>query len=169
MTDHKPRTDEHVLEILTTLARQGRTLAVAESCTGGGLGVALTTVPGSSKVFVGGVIAYANSVKIGLLGVSPSVVETRGAVSSDTAAAMAIGVKRATKADWGVAITGVAGPDGGDPDKPVGTVWIGTSGPGQDSARCERYLFPGDRAEIRSASVHAALDLLARAVGEPDD
>ena len=169
MTDPEPRNDEYVLEIIATLARQGRTLAVAESCTGGGLGAALTTVPGSSKVFVGGVIAYANSVKIGLLGVSPSVVETRGAVSSDTAAAMAIGVKRATKADWGVAITGIAGPDGGDPDRPVGTVWIGASGPGQDSARCEHHLFPGDRAGIRSASVHAALDLLSRAVGESDD
>jgi len=169
LTDPDPRNDEYVLEILTTLGRQGRTLAVAESCTGGGLGVALTTVPGSSTVFVGGVIAYSNSVKIGLLGVSPSVLETRGAVSADSAAAMAIGVKKATGADWGIAITGIEGPDGGDPDRPVGTVWIGTSGPGQDSARCVRHLFAGGRSDIRSASVHAALDMLSRAVGEPDD
>jgi nicotinamide-nucleotide amidase len=169
LTDPDPRNDECVVEILTTLGRQGRTLAVAESCTGGGLGVALTTVPGSSRVFVGGVIAYSNSVKTGLLGVSPDVVETQGAVSADSAAAMAIGVKKATGADWGIAITGIAGPDGGDPDKPVGTVWIGASGPGQDAARCERHVFPGGRTEIRSSSVHAALDLLSRAVGESDD
>lgn len=169
MTDPEPRHDERVRGILDTLGRRSQTLAVAESCTGGGLGTSITTVPGSSDVFVGGVIAYANSVKIALLGVSPAELETRGAVTRDTAAAMAIGVRNATGADWGIAITGIAGPGGGDADRPVGTVWIGISGPGQQSAQCERYLFSGGRAEIRSSSVWAALDLLSRTVGEPDD
>jgi nicotinamide-nucleotide amidase len=169
LTDLEPRHDERVLGVLGTLGRQGRTLAVAESCTGGGLGAALTTVPGSSHVFMGGVIAYSNSVKIELLGVSPAVLETQGAVSRDTAAAMAIGVRHATGSDWGIAVTGIAGPGGGNPDRPVGTVWIGASGPGQLAAMCERYLFPGGRAEIRASAIHAALDLLSRAVGEPDD
>jgi len=169
LTDPEPRHDERVRGILDTLGRLSQTLAVAESRTGGGLGASITTVPGSSDVFVGGVIAYANSVKIGLLGVSPAELETRGAVTRDTAAAMAIGVRNSTGADWGIAITGIAGPGGGDADRPVGTVWIGISGPGQQSAQCERYLFSGGRAEIRSSSVWAALDLLSRTVGEPDD
>ena len=169
MTDPDPRNDKRVRGILDTLGRRSQTLAVAESCTGGSLGAAITAVPGSSDVFVGGVIAYANSVKIGLLGVSPAVLETRGAVSRDSAAAMAVGVRNAAGADWGIAITGIAGPGGGDADRPVGTVWTGISGPGQQSARCERYLFSGGRAEIRSSSVRAALDLLSRTVGEADD
>ena len=85
MTDPEPRHDERVRGILDTLGRLSQTLAVAESCTGGGLGASITTVPGSSDVFVGGVIAYANSVKVGLLGVSPAELETRGAVTRDTA------------------------------------------------------------------------------------
>ena len=169
MINRDQRYDERAVEILSILARRGRTLAVAESCTGGGLGVALTDIPGSSRVFVGGVIAYSNAIKTGLLGVSSAAVEAQGAVSSDTAAEMAIGVKNATGADWGVSITGIAGPDGGDPDKPVGTVWIGACGPVQDAATCERHLFSGDRAQIRRSSVHAALDLLARVVGQSDD
>ena len=168
MTGPDARDEDCILKILDTLAGQGRTLAVAESCTGGGLGAALTAIPGSSAVFVGGVIAYANSVKVGLLGVSVSVLETMGAVSSETAAAMATGVRRATGADWGVSTTGIAGPAGGDPSRPVGTVWICVSGPAVDSTRCERHLFTGDRESIRSSSVRAALELLSRMIGEPD-
>lgn len=159
---------DRVPVVIETLAAQGRTLAVAESCTGGGLGAALTAIPGSSTVFVGGVIAYANSVKVELLGVADSVIDTRGAVSSETAAAMALGVRNATGADWGVAITGIAGPGGGDPDRPVGTVWIAVAGPEQNSAQCERHLFSGDRESIRSASVRAALDCLSTALGGID-
>ena len=168
MTGPDARDEDRILEIFDTLSGRGRTLAVAESCTGGGLGAALTAVPGSSNVFVGGVIAYANSVKVDLLGVSLSVLETRGAVSSETAAAMATGVRRATGADWGVAITGIAGPGGGDPSRPVGTVWICASGPAVESTRCERHLFTGDRERIRSSSVRAALELLSRMIGEAD-
>lgn len=169
MIDPDPCLHERVRGIIATLGRQGRTLAVAESCTGGGLGACLTTVPGSSTVFVGGVIAYSNSLKSELLGVSPTVLESQGAVSRDTVAAMAIGVRDATGADWGIAITGIAGPGGGDQDRPVGTVWIGASGPGLQAALCKRYLFSGDRSKIRSSSIHAALDLLSRTIGEPDD
>ena len=168
MTGPDARDEDRILKILDTLGGQGRTLAVAESCTGGGLGAALTAVPGSSAVFVGGVIAYANSVKVELLGVSVSVLETMGAVSSETAAAMATGVRRATGADWGVSTTGIAGPAGGDPSRPVGTVWISVSGPAEESTRCERHLFTGDRESIRSSSVRAALELLSRMIGEPD-
>lgn len=168
MTGPAARDEDRILEIFDTLSERGRTLAVAESCTGGGLGAALTAVPGSSNVFVGGVIAYANSVKVDLLGVSLSVLETRGAVSSETAAAMVTGVRRATGADWGVAITGIAGPGGGDPGRPVGTVWICASGPAVESTRCERHLFTGDRERIRSSSVRAALELLSRMIGEAD-
>lgn len=168
MTGPDARDEDRILKILDTLGGQGRTLAVAESCTGGGLGAALTAVPGSSAVFVGGVIAYANSVKVELLGVSVSVLETMGAVSSETAAAMATGVRRATGADWGVATTGIAGPAGGDPSRPVGTVWISVSGPAEESTCCERHLFTGDRESIRSSSVRAALELLSRMIGAPD-
>lgn len=168
MTGADVRDADHVLKIFETLSRQGRTLAVAESCTGGGLGAALTAIPGASTVFVGGVVAYANSVKAGLLGVSLSILESRGAVSSETAVAMATGVKNLLGADWGVAITGIAGPGGGDPDRPVGTVWIAASGPEPGSTRCARHLFPGDRASIRSSSVGAALELLSRMIGEAD-
>lgn len=157
---------ERVLAVLTTLAGRGQTLAVAESCTGGGLGAALTSVPGSSRVFIGGVIAYSNEVKSELLGVSPSLVEANGAVSSETAAAMAIGARKAVGADWGLSTTGVAGPGGGDENKPVGTVWIGVCGPGQEAAECERHSFTGGRAAIRSATVRAAVDLLARTAGD---
>jgi len=160
--------DERVLEVLTTLAGRGETLAVAESCTGGSLGAALTAVPGSSRAFVGGVIAYSNLVKIELLGVPSAVIEARGAVSAETALAMAVGVRKATGADWGLSTTGIAGPDGGDADKPVGTVWIGVSGPGQESDRCERHFFPGDRTTIRASSVFAALELLTRGAGIRD-
>ena len=168
MTGADVRDADRVLKIFETLSQQGRTLAVAESCTGGGLGAALTAIPGASTVFVGGVVAYANSVKAGLLGVSVSVLETRGAVSSETAAAMATGVKKLLGADWGVAITGIAGPGGGDPDRPVGTVWIGASGPEPGSTRCARHLFTGDRESGRSSSVRAALELLSRMIGEAD-
>jgi len=168
LTGADVRDADRVLKIFETLSQQGRTLAVAESCTGGGLGAALTAIPGASTVFVGGVVAYANSVKAGLLGVSVSVLETRGAVSSETAAAMATGVKKLLGADWGVAITGIAGPGGGDPDRPVGTVWIGASGPEPGSTRCARHLFTGDRESVRSSSVRAALELLSRMIGEAD-
>ncbi|SBO43683.1 competence/damage-inducible protein A [Cyanobium sp. NIES-981] len=110
--------------VLEQLRRRGETLAVAESCTGGGIGAALAAVPGASDVFLGGVIAYANAVKEGLLGVSALDLERHGAVSDPVALAMAAGARRLAGATWGVAVTGIAGPGGGSEQKPVGLVHI---------------------------------------------
>ncbi len=128
--------------VLALLRRGGQTLAVAESCTGGGLGAALAAVPGASDVWLGGVIAYANSVKQGLLAVPAELLAAHGAVSDPVALAMAAGVRRCTGADWGIAVTGVAGPGGGSAEKPVGLVHIAVAGP--DGAASEAVRF-GDR------------------------
>lgn len=141
------------------LAREGLTLATAESCTGGLIGATLTDIPGSSGWYLGGVVAYANSVKTGLLEVDPALIETHGAVSEEVVRAMALGVRRAAGASAAMAVSGVAGPGGGTSEKPVGTVWIGWSlnEAGTPATRAQRFLFPGDRAAVRQASVQAAL------------
>ncbi|MGA1004427.1 competence/damage-inducible protein A, partial [Vulcanococcus sp.] len=115
--------------VLQQLRLRGQTVAVAESCTGGGLGAALAAVPGASDVFLGGVIAYANGVKQGLLGVPAELLQAHGAVSDPVAQAMAEGARRVTGADWGLAITGVAGPGGGSNENPVGLVHLASAGP----------------------------------------
>ncbi len=137
------------------LRERGRTVAVAESCTGGGLGQALTRMPGSSAYFLGGIIAYANDVKVRLLGVPESLLTEHGAVSAAVAVAMAEGSRRAIGADVGLATTGVAGPGGGTADKPVGLVWLARSGPGESAARELRLT--GDRSEVRRKTIEAAL------------
>ncbi len=134
-------------------------LAVAESCTGGLLGARITAIPGSSEVFLGGVLAYDNSVKTELLGVDSGLVAAHGAVSEPVAVAMARGVRTRLSSDVGVAITGVAGPGGGTPEKPVGTVWIAIDGP---APRVVGLRLIGDRTEVRQRAVQAALDLLRR-------
>ena len=141
------------------LRSQGMQVAVAESCTGGLLGAALTEQPGSSDYFMGGILAYANDVKVELLKVPQADLESMGAVSEAVAKAMAIGVREATGADWGVSTTGIAGPDGGTPTKPVGTVWIGLAGPEHSSA--VRFVFTGDRSRVRAQTVETALHLLS--------
>jgi len=146
--------------VLEKLRQRGETLAVAESCSGGGLGAALAAVPGASDVFQGGVIAYANAVKQGLLGVDPQVLERWGAVSDPVAEAMAQGARRVTGSDWALAITGVAGPGGGSDSKPVGLVHIAVAGP--DSCRSEAVRFGSSRprAWIQALSVGEALNRL---------
>ena len=111
--------------VADALRGRGLTLAVAESCTGGLLGARLTERPGSSDYFLGGVISYANEVKMGLLGVPAGMLAQYGAVSEEVAGAMAAGARAATGADYALAVSGVAGPDGGTPDKPVGLVYVG--------------------------------------------
>ena len=115
--------------VIERLRQRGDTLAVAESCTGGGLGAALAAVPGASDVFLGGVIAYANAVKQELLGVPADLLDSHGAVSDPVARAMAEGVQRLTGATWTIAVTGIAGPAGGSDEKPVGTVYMAVAGP----------------------------------------
>ena len=132
--------------VLEQLRRRGETLAVAESCTGGGLGAALAAVPGASDVFLGGVIAYANAVKQGLLGVPAALLESHGAVSDPVAMAMAEGARRATGATWAIAVTGIAGPAGGSAEKPVGLVHIAVAGP--DGCRSEGVRFGSSRSRV---------------------
>ena len=134
-------------------------LAVAESCTGGGLGDRLTDVPGSSAWFLGGIIAYADALKIALLGVPAAVIAQHGAVSAETATAMAAGARAHTGAEVAIAITGIAGPGGGLPNKPVGTVFIALAAP--DYQQVTGYAWPGNRRANKATSVQAALDLLA--------
>ena len=150
---------ERVAENLVDLLKaQGLTCATAESCTGGGVGSAITAVPGSSAVFLGGVISYANEVKRDVLGVKAETLATVGAVSPETAAQMAEGVRRLLGADLAVSLTGIAGPDGGSDEKPVGLVWFGLAT--RTGVRTEKAIFRGDRAAVRRAAVIHALGML---------
>lgn len=142
------------------LARSGYTLAVAESCTGGLIAQRLTEVPGSSRYFIEGVVTYANEAKTRTLGVEPMLLMEHGAVSAAVAEAMAEGIKRRAGTDFGLAVTGIAGPDGGSADKPVGLVFIALADDVQTQHR--RIIFPGDRHLIRWRASQAALDLLRR-------
>jgi nicotinamide-nucleotide amidase len=142
------------------LRGSGRTLAVAESCTGGMISELLTEVPGSSEYFLGSVVSYANSAKKGLLGVDEETLEAHGAVSGETAREMARGARASFGADFAVAVTGIAGPDGGTEEKPVGTVFLAVAD--GESERSWKRGFGGDRATIRKAASHHALELLRR-------
>jgi nicotinamide-nucleotide amidase len=148
--------------ILERCRARGLHVATAESCTGGMLGERITAVPGSSDVYVGGVVAYANRIKEALLGVPGELIERHGAVSEEVARAMAEGVARELRTEIGLAITGVAGPGGGTPAKPVGTVWIALWLSGITRTRGGIYV--GDREEIRRRSTQAALDMVRRAL-----
>lgn len=148
-------------EVVLSLARdRGVRIAVAESCTGGLVSAALTAVPGSSSVFAGGVVAYSNEAKTALISVQADAIDFHGAVSEEVAEAMAVGSLMTLRAGLSVAVTGIAGPEGGTADKPVGTVWFATaSGAG---TRTEMRHFPGDRDAVRQRATAAALDLLRR-------
>lgn len=150
--------------VLDACRARGLRIAVAESCTGGLLGARLTAIPGASDVVLGGVIAYDNSVKRGLLAVARETLDRVGAVSEEVASAMAAGVRARTGSDIGVGITGVAGPGGGTPEKPVGLVWIAVDIRG-DSRSWGGQLI-GDRAEIRFRATQSALDMIRRALTE---
>ena len=146
--------------VLAQLRRRGQTLAVAESCTGGGLGAELTAVPGSSDVLLGGVIAYSNAVKSKVLGVPEALLEQVGAVSDPVAEAMAEGVRRLTGSDWSLAITGIAGPGGGTESKPVGLVHLAVAGPDGFESHPIRLGSTRGRDWIRMVSAGEALNRL---------
>ncbi len=147
-------------EIGELLARRGWSLAVAESCTGGLVSHRLTNVPGSSRYFLGSVVSYANDAKVKLLGVRPETIEVHGAVSPQTAQEMAQGARRLFQADLAVAVTGIAGPGGGTPEKPVGVVFVHLSAP--ETEWSERHLWAGGREENKAQSAEAVLLLLRR-------
>ena len=139
------------------LSASGRTVAVAESCTGGLLGGAITSVPGSSLYFSGGVVVYGNSAKVSLLGVPRDLIAARGAVSREVALAMAEGALSLFRTDLAIAVTGVAGPGGGSRGKPVGTVWVAVVARG-GVRYAHRFRFPGGREAVRRETVRASLD-----------
>ena len=145
-------------KLVNVLIDKKLTCSTAESCTGGGVGHAITRVAGSSSVFWGGIISYDNSVKHGVLGVPEEVLATKGAVSSECAAAMAEGARRLLKTDLAVSITGIAGPGGGSDEKPVGLVWFGLAS--TTGITTEKRIFPGDREAVRTAAIEHALNLL---------
>jgi len=143
----------------------GHTLALAESCTGGYLSHLVTSVPGSSAYYIGGVVSYANAVKMEELGIPSDMLELNGAVSGPVAERMAEGVRKALKSDWAVSTTGVAGPDGGTLEKPVGTVWMAVAGP--HGVTSSKGMFMGPRELIIRRSAIAALNLLRKQLSAP--
>jgi competence/damage-inducible protein CinA-like protein len=148
--------------VAALLTARGRTLALAESCTGGLVAARLTAVPGASAFFERGYVTYSNRAKVDLLGVDPQIIERHGAVSEETARAMAEGARRAAGSDLAVAITGIAGPTGATEDKPVGLVFLALAGDGVDRVR--RAQFPGERDRVRAQAAQAALEMVRRAV-----
>lgn len=163
-----------LIDILSQkLMARGHLLATAESCTGGLIAALCTDMPGSSAWFCGSVVAYANSVKERLLGVSPETLEAHGAVSQEVVTAMALGALENVSAQCAIAVSGIAGPDGGTSEKPVGTVWVavaapsgapGAKSPPESVSRC--FLFGGNRAEIRMAAAVAGLEMLLERLEE---
>ena len=145
-------------KVLDILRARGKTLVTAESLTGGGIGNALTAVPGASEVYKGGVISYVNEVKRDVLGVPQEILDRYGAVSPWTAGYMASGVRKLLKSDYAISVTGLAGPGGDEFGHPVGTVYIGfESGP---KSMVKQFRFEGTREEIRQQTVEAAMGLL---------
>jgi len=143
-------------DVLTAL--KGKTLATAESCTGGGIGAALTAIPGSSEVYKGGIISYTNWVKQNILAVSPELLAKEGAVSAAVAEAMAYGARKALKSDISVSVTGLAGPGADDFGNPVGTVYIGYSDEKHTISR--KFQFDGGREDIRKQAIIESLKLI---------
>jgi nicotinamide-nucleotide amidase len=159
------RDERPIEELVLALCRARRfTLATAESCTGGLVAERLTRVPGSSDVFVGSIVAYADKVKVSALGVPRELLEQHGAVSAEVAAAMARGVRDRLGADVGIGVTGIAGPGGGTPEKPVGLVYVSVSAPVAE--RTIDFSYPSDRAAIRSRAAVAALHLVRRVLSQ---
>jgi len=168
-SDNSDDSDEQIARLVERVghlmtAREVR-LATAESCTGGWISKSLTDLPGSSAWFEYGVVVYSNDAKETLLALDPRLIEAHGAVSEEVAVHMAAAVRAVSEADVSVAVTGIAGPDGGTADKPVGTVWLAWDGPGMRAAcRCEA--FTGNRESIRRQTVIAALNGVLRQLAD---
>jgi len=160
--EHLYSTRGEILEEVVgrVLTENRATIAAAESCTGGMLAERLTNIPGSSNYFLGGVVCYSNELKTTLVGVPPELIESKGAVSPEVALALADGIRRRTGATLGVGITGIAGPGGGTPEKPVGLVHIAIAD--ERGPRERAFRFPGDRERIRQHATQAALDMVRR-------
>lgn len=152
------KTEELSVCLVQALKSAGKTVATAESCTGGGIGHALTAVSGSSAVYAGGVISYTNAIKERVLNVPSETLEKCGAVSSETAGHMAKGVQKLMMSDFGVSVTGIAGPDGDGSGKPVGLVYIGIAS--FDGVETYEFIFHGDRSAVREQAVRSALELI---------
>ena len=144
--------------IISRLVDTGKTIATAESCSGGLIAHRLTNVPGASTPFLGGIVAYSNTVKVALLAVPASTLEVHGAVSEATARAMAEGARKTLGADLAIAVTGIAGPGGGTPEKPVGLVYLALSR--AEGIRAEKHQFQGGRESIKMQTADAALNLV---------
>jgi len=153
--------DETLEEVIVKLlAQRNQTLAVAESCTGGMLADRITNVPGASAVFLAGYVCYANQAKIGMLNVDPQLIEEHGAVSQPVARVLAEHARACAKSDYALATTGVAGPSGGSPEKPVGTVYVALATSGETIAK--KFFFPTDRETFKQIATQAALELLRK-------
>jgi nicotinamide-nucleotide amidase len=156
-------------QVVTMLKERELKIATAESCTGGLMASRLTEVPGSSEYVLGGIVAYENEVKIRTVGVEQATIDRVGAVSEEVAIELADGACRQLGADVGIGITGIAGPGGGTPDKPVGTVCFCVAVPAEDRRLTRRIVLPGSRADVRDRSTTVALHLVRRLLrGESD-
>ena len=152
------KTEEISVRLIKALKTAGKTVATAESCTGGGIGHVLTAIPGSSAVYAGGVISYTNAVKERVLNVPAVTLDKHGAVSAETAGFMAKGVRELMFSDFGISVTGIAGPDGDGSGKPVGLVYIGVAF--DEGVHTHEFLFEGDRSAVREQAIQAALELI---------
>jgi PncC family amidohydrolase len=158
-TEHEPTTTDFLSRSIGELLQQrSLTLAVAESCTGGLLGAYITDVSGRSAYFEGGLIAYSNAIKVHILGVPATALQRYGAVSRETAIAMARAARRLLRTDLALSVTGVAGPTGGTPEKPVGLVYVALTS--KQGAQCKEFRWNGDRRQNREWSARAALEML---------
>ncbi len=148
----------HYIKLIEVLKEKKLTIATAESCTGGLIAKLITDIAGSSQVFIGGVVCYSNEMKMKWLGVKQQTLDRHGAVSSETVAELLDGILRQTGADCAITVSGIAGPTGGTPDKPVGTVFIGIAI--GDRVVIERFQFKGSRADVRQAASQQAAKMM---------
>lgn len=162
-----PDESELIHRIALALIQRCERMATAESCTGGLIAAACTSLSGSSQWFERGVVSYSNQAKTELLGVPAALIELHGSVSGEVASHMARGLLAHAPVDWALAVTGIAGPTGGSAGKPVGTVWLALAQPGKPP-KVWQELFPGDRHEVRMATVRAGLMALCEALEDKD-